>query len=115
MPARTAIKAAIAVLAGWVTLSALVSCAVDIGALQHRTSSYSLSGQLHTLVVKAHVGSVHITGSGSGQVLVTERISFRGTAPGTTHRTAADTGPWTAVAPPWRPAPWATTSPCRGR
>src|SRR5207245_7876465 len=81
MPARTAVKAAIAVLAGWVALSALAGCAVDIGALQHRTSSYSLSGQLHTLVVNAHVGSVHITGSGSGQVSVTERISFRGTAP----------------------------------
>jgi hypothetical protein len=91
MPARTAIKAAIAMLAGWVALSALVGCAVDIGVLQHRTNSYSLSGQLHTLAVNAHVGSVHITGSGSGQVLVTERINFRGTAPGTTHRTAAGT------------------------
>ena len=89
MPGRTAVKAAIAVLAGWVALSALVGCAVDIGALQHRTSSYSLSGQLHTLVVNAHAGSVHITGSGSGKVSVTEHISFRGTAPGTTHRTAS--------------------------
>jgi hypothetical protein len=51
--------------------------AVDIGALQHRTSRYSLSGQLRALVVNAHVGSVHITGSGSGKVSVTERISFR--------------------------------------
>ena len=91
MPARTAIKAAIAMLAGWVALSALAACSIDVGALQHRTNSYSLSGQLHTLVVNAHVGSVHITGSGSGQVLVTERISFRGTAPGTTHRAAAGT------------------------
>ena len=30
MPVRTAVKAAIAVLAGWVALSALAGCAVDI-------------------------------------------------------------------------------------
>lgn len=72
-------------------LSALAACSVDIGALQHRTNHYTLSGQLRTLVVNAHVGSVHVTGSRSGQVLVTERISFLGTAPGTTHRTAAGT------------------------
>lgn len=91
MPTRTAIRAAIAVLAGAVALSALAACSVDIGALQHRTNSYPLSGQLRTLVVNAHVGSVHVTGSGSGQVQVTERISFRGTAPSTTHRVSAGT------------------------
>lgn len=91
MPARTAIKAAIAVLAGSAAVSMLAGCSIDVGALQHRTNSYSLSGQLRTLVVNAHVGSVHVTGGGSGQVSVTERISFRGTAPGTTHRTAAGT------------------------
>ncbi len=91
MPARRAVKMAIAVLAGSAAVSALAGCAVDIGALQHRTGSYSLSGQLRTLVVNAHVGSVHVTGSRSGQVLVTERISFHGTAPTTTHRAVAGT------------------------
>jgi DUF4097 and DUF4098 domain-containing protein YvlB len=41
--------------------------------------------------VNAHVGSVHVTGSDSGKVSVAERISFRGTAPSTTHRAAAGT------------------------
>lgn len=91
MSARTAVGTAIVVLAGSVAVSALAGCAVDVGALQHRTSSYSLSGQLRTLVVNAHVGSVHITGSDSGTVSVVERISFRGTAPSTTHRAAAGT------------------------
>jgi hypothetical protein len=88
---RTAIRTAIAVLAGSVAVSVLAGCAVDVGALQHRTSTYSLSGQLTTLVVNAHVGSVQVTGSGSGKVSVTERVSFRGTAPSTTHRVAAGT------------------------
>lgn len=91
MPARTAIRTVIAVLAGSVAVSVLVGCAVDVGSLQHRTSSYSLSVPLRTLVVNAHVGSVHITGGDSGKVSVTETISFRGTAPSTTHRTAAGT------------------------
>ncbi len=91
MPARTAIRVMIAALAGAVVLSVLAACSVDIGPLHHRTSSYSLSGQLRTLVVNAHVGSVHVTGDGSGQVLVTERISFRGAVPSTTHRTTAGT------------------------
>lgn len=91
MPARTAIRTALAVLAGTIALSALTACSVDVGAMQHRTYSYSLPGQLRTLVVNAHVGSVRVTGSGSSHVSVTERISFRGTAPSTTHRSAAGT------------------------
>ena len=91
MPARTAVGSAIVVLAGCVAVSALAGCAVDVGALQHRTSSYSLSGQVRTLVVNAHVGNVHITGSGSGSVSVVERTSFRGTAPSTSHRAAGGT------------------------
>lgn len=91
MPERRAVRTAIAVLAGSVAVSALAGCAVDIGAPQHRTSSYSLSGQPRTLVVNAHIGSVRITGSDSGKVSVTERISFRGTAPSVSHRAAAGT------------------------
>jgi len=93
MPASAVIKAAIAVLAGSVAVSMLAGCSVDVGALQHRTISYSLSGQSRALAVNAHVGSVHITGGDSGQVSVTEHIAFRGTAPGTTHRVTA--GTWT--------------------
>ncbi len=90
MPARRAVRTAIAVFAGSVAaVSVLAGCAVDVGALQHRTISYSPSGPPRTLVVNAHVGSVHVTGRDSGKVSVTERISFRGTAPSTTHRTAA--------------------------
>jgi hypothetical protein len=91
MPERRAVRTAIAVLAGSLAVSALAGCAVDIGALQHRTSSYSLSGSPRTLVVNAHIGSVHVTGSDSGKVSVTERISFRGTAPSVSHRVAAGT------------------------
>lgn len=91
MPARPAVKAAIAMLAASVALSALVGCSVDVGALQHRTNSYSVSGQLRALVVNAHVGGVQVTGGDSGQVSVAEHISFHGTAPVTTHRTAAGT------------------------
>lgn len=91
MRARRAVRAAVAVLAGSLVVSVLASCAVDVGALQHRTSNYSLSGPLRTLVVNAHVGSVHVTGSDSAKVSVAERVSFRGTAPTATHRAAAGT------------------------
>ena len=89
MPPRTVIKAAVAALTGAVAVSALAACSVDVGALQHRTSSYSVSARLQTLVVTAHVGNVQVTGGTSGTVSVTEHITFRHTAPVTTHRTAA--------------------------
>ncbi len=91
MSLRTGLKAAMAALAGAMAVSALASCSVDIGPLQHRTESYSVYGPLRTLVVNAHVGSVQIIGGNSGQVSVTEQISFRHNAPVTTHRTAAGT------------------------
>ena len=91
MSLRTGLKAAMAALAGAMTVSALASCSVDIGPLQHRTESYSVYGPLRILVVNAHVGSVQITGGNSGQVSVTELISFRHNAPVTTRRTAAGT------------------------
>ncbi len=91
MPARTAVRTATMVLAGSVAVSVLAGCAVDVGTMQHRTNSYSVSAQLRTLVVNAHVGSVHVTGSDSAKISVAERISFRGTAPSTTHRAAAGT------------------------
>ena len=91
MPARTAIKVAAAVLTGGVAASALGGCYVDVGALQHRTHSYSVSGPVQTLVVDAHVGGVHVIGGNSGKVSVTEHISYRHTAPVTTHRATAGT------------------------
>lgn len=66
------------------------ACSVSVGPLQHRTSSYSVAGPLSELVVRAHVGSVHVTGGAPGsKVTVTEHMTFRKTAPVTTHRTAA--------------------------
>lgn len=89
MPLRAALKAALAALAGAMAVLALSSCSVDIGPLQHRTESYSVYGPLRTLIVNAHVGNVQVTGGNSGQVSVTEQISFRHNAPVTTHRTAS--------------------------
>lgn len=43
------------------------------------------------LVVTNQAGDVHVTGSNSDAVSVTEHISFHGTAPTTTHRAAAGT------------------------
>ena len=91
MSLPTGLKAAVAALAGAMAPSALAGCSVDIWPLQHRTESYSVYGSLRTLVVNAHVGHVQITGGNSGQVSVTEQISFRHNAPVTTHRTAAGT------------------------
>jgi hypothetical protein len=89
--ARTAIKVAAVVLTGSVAVAALAGCSAGVGGLQHRTKNYTVSGQVRTLVVDAHVGGVHITGGASAKVSVTEHISFRDTAPVTTHRAAAGT------------------------
>jgi hypothetical protein len=69
----------------------LASCALSVGAVQHRSSSYTVRGQVSTLVVTDPAGNVHVTGGNSGTISVTERISYHGTAPTTTHRTAAGT------------------------
>src|ERR1017187_9720468 len=84
MPERTAVKIAAAVLTGGVAMSALAGCYVDVGALQHRTSRYLVSGMVQTLVVNDHVGSVHVIGGDSGRVSVTEHLTFRHTAPAPT-------------------------------
>jgi hypothetical protein len=66
------------------------ACSVSAGPLQHRTSSYSVAGPLQSLAVHARVGNVHVTGEAPGsKVTVTEHLTFRKTAPVTTHRTAA--------------------------
>ncbi len=91
MLGRRGIRAAAAALGASMVAAALAGCSVDVGALQHRTSSYSVSAPAQTLVVNAQVGDVHIIGGASGQVSVTEHITFRGTAPRTTHRAASGT------------------------
>jgi hypothetical protein len=68
----------------------LAGCAVSIGGLQLRTNGYTIS-RVTTLVVTDQAGDVSITGGSSDATSVTEHISFHGTAPATTHRTAAGT------------------------
>ena len=90
MPARMALRLAAVVFTG-VAVSALGGCYVDVGALQHRTRSYPVAGEVQALVVHAHVGGVQIIGVNSGEIRVTERLTFRHTAPRTVHQTTAGT------------------------
>ena len=91
MPVRRAARLAGVVLTGGVAVSTLGGCFVDVGALQQRTHSYSVSGEVQALAVHAHVGGVHITGADSGRIVVTEHLTFRHTAPRTTHHATAGT------------------------
>jgi len=91
MPARSVIKAAAVVLTGGVAAWLLAACSVNVGALQYRTRSYQVPGQVQALVVNARVGGVQVTGGNVTRISVTEHISYRGTVPVTTHRTAAGT------------------------
>jgi len=87
----TTAAAAAAALGGCAAALMLSGCYVDVGALQHHTASYSISGTLQTLLVQPHVGDVDVTGERSGQVSVTEQVSYRHTAPPTTHRVSGGT------------------------
>jgi hypothetical protein len=78
-------------LSACILVAGLAGCSLSIGGLQHRTSSYTIGSRVTTLVVTGHAGDVHITGGRSGAFSVTEHISFHGTAPTTSHRTAAGT------------------------
>jgi uncharacterized protein YdeI (BOF family) len=78
-------------LAAGTLMVGLGSCALSIGGLQHRTISYTIGGRVTTLVVADQAGDVTVTGGDSGAISVTEHISFRGTAPATTHSTTAGT------------------------
>lgn len=89
--ARRPLQVFVSVLAATTAASALAGCAVSVGTPEHRTNSYSVPGHVQSLVVTAHAGDVHVTGAASAVVSVTEHITFRGTAPTTTHRTAAGT------------------------
>ncbi len=83
-------RAATAMLAGGAAAATLAGCHIDVSGLQHRTEHYTL-GQVQTLAVTAHVGTVKVTGGDSAQVTVTERLTFRHSAPVTTHRVSDGT------------------------
>jgi hypothetical protein len=80
-----------AMLAAGAAALALSGCYVDVGALQHRTVSYSVPATAHALAVHGHVGNVDVTAGGTGGVSVTARLSFRGKVPQTTHRESGGT------------------------
>ena len=100
MPERPAVKAALAAFVGCVVAFALVGCSISAGASsvnvnagspQHRTNSYSVPGPVRSLVVRAQVGNVHVTGAPGGGVSVIEHIVYQPTAPQTTHPVSAGT------------------------
>ncbi len=91
MFARRSTTAAAAALGGCAAALMLSGCYVDVGALQHHTTSYSVSGPVQTLLVQAHAGNVDVTGDHSSHVSVTEQISYRHTTPQTTHRVSGGT------------------------
>jgi hypothetical protein len=83
-------RGAAAALAGCAALL-LSGCYVDVGALQHRTVSYSLPATATALAVHGHVGNVNVAAGGAGEVSVTARLSFRGKAPALTRRESGGT------------------------
>jgi len=87
-PGPAALKVAAAVLTGGMAVSALAGCS-GAGPLQHRTRDYRVGGPVQALVVHGHVGGIRVSGGDGGEVSVTERLRFRGTAPVTTHRVTA--------------------------
>jgi hypothetical protein len=86
---RAAVRVAAAAMGFSLAAAMLAGCSVSVGALQHRSRSYPVSGPVQTLVVQGHVGSIEVTGGGSSTISVTEHLTFRQTAPVTTHRRAA--------------------------
>jgi putative adhesin len=86
-PARAVVLVA-AMLACGLAASVLAGCA-GLRPLQHRTRDYRVGGPVRALVVRGHVGGIQVSGSDVAEVSVTERISFRDSAPVTTHRVTA--------------------------
>ena len=91
MAGRIGTRLAAAALASGLAAGLLAGCYVDVGALQHRTRSYPVPGQVRSLVVSVRAGDVHVTGTGSRRVAVIEHITYRHTVPATTHRVRAGT------------------------
>lgn len=77
MFAGGATRAAVAAPGGCAAALMLSGRYVDVGALQHHTTSYSVSGPVQILLVQAHAGNVDVTGDHSSHVSVTEQISYR--------------------------------------
>jgi len=92
LAARSVIKAAASALAAGLAVSVLAGCYVNVsvGSVQHRTSSYSVAAHVRILVVNDQAGDVAVDGARTGTVRVTERVTFRHSAPSTTHRLSAD-------------------------
>ncbi|MBO0830902.1 MAG: DUF4097 family beta strand repeat protein [Actinobacteria bacterium] len=84
--ARRPIALLVSMLAAVIAATGLAACAVSVGALEHRTTTYSVPEPVRTLVVAAQVGNVQVTGGPKATVSVTERSTFHATAPTTTHR-----------------------------
>jgi hypothetical protein len=55
------------------------------------TSSYTVRGNVRTLVVTAHVGDVRVTGGSTTAVSVTQHVVFQGRAPTIRHQLVAGT------------------------
>jgi hypothetical protein len=83
---RAVPRAAVLALCLSLAAAVLAGCYVSVGALQHRTRSYQVSGPLRALVVHGQVGRIDVTGDSSGTISVTEQLTFRHTAPAVTHR-----------------------------
>jgi hypothetical protein len=88
---RAVPRAAVLALCLSLAAAVLAGCYVSVGALQHRTRSYQVSGPLRALVVHGQVGRIDVTGDSSGTISVTEQLTFRHTAPAVTHQVAAGT------------------------
>jgi hypothetical protein len=85
-PGRAAaLQAAAAMLTCGMAVSALAGCS-GAAPLQHRSRDYRVGEPVRALVVRGHVGGIKVSGGDVGAVSVTERISFRDTAPVTTRR-----------------------------
>ena len=112
MPARSTVKAAAAAIAGSIIALALAGCSVSVGALQHRTTAYSVAGPLRILVVHAQAGDVRVQGTDSATVSVTDHVTVERTEPATTHTMRAST---LVLNSNCKAAASAMTSPCPGR
>jgi hypothetical protein len=64
---------------------------LSVAALQHSTRSYPVSSPVRALVVHGQVGRIDVTGGSPGAISVTEQLTFRHTAPVTTHQVTAGT------------------------
>jgi Toastrack DUF4097 len=86
---RAAMRTAALALSLGLSAATLAGCYVSVGGLQHQSRSYQISGPVRTLAVHGQVGRIDVTGGSSGTISVTEQLTFRHTAPVTTHEITA--------------------------